>query len=113
MLQAMFRPIGDTRLWRTIMNRTDPATLSVKQFCARYNLSPATAYRLMDKRVLPYRKVGRRRLIAVVDAENWWNALPVSPPVPALEIPSHKTKPRACPDSMKSTGEQAETDVAA
>lgn len=89
-----------------------PTVLSVKQFCARYNLSPATAYRLMNKGVLPYRKVGRRRLIATIDAEKWWNALPVSPPVLALQIPPHEKKPSASPDSIGPTGEQAETDVA-
>ncbi|WP_425992915.1 helix-turn-helix domain-containing protein [Afipia sp. DC4300-2b1] len=94
------------------MNYT--TTLTIKQFCIRYNLSPATAYRLMNKGVLPYRKVGRRRLIAVIDAENWWNALPVSPPVPALPMSAQKkTRPRSRPDSIESAAEQAETDVAA
>lgn len=55
------------------------AALSVKQFCERYNLSPATAYRLMSAGALAFRKVGRRRLIAVADAEAWWNSLPGPP----------------------------------
>lgn len=94
------------------MNCNATATLSVKQFCARYNLSPATAYRLMDKSVLPYRKVGRRRLIAVIDAEKWWNALPVSPPVTALLVRPRKPG-RAPSEAALLTDKITVTDVAA
>ena len=93
------------------MNCPDTSALSVKQFCTRHNLSPATAYRLMEFGDLPYRKVGRRRLIGVADAEAWWNSLPHSPgcapPVQADQQseppsqPSPPIQPKLADDTAK------------
>lgn len=77
---------------------------SVKEFCRRYNVSPATAYRLMKAGELAYRKAGRRRLIAVADAEAWWNSLP-GPPGSA---PS----PCSNPNTPKRSGKQRATTCA-
>lgn len=71
---------------------------SVKEFCRRYNVSPATAYRIMKAGELAYRKVGRRRLIAIADAEAWWNSLP-GPPGDISTFPVKASAPATRPDS--------------
>jgi excisionase family DNA binding protein len=48
--------------------------LSVNEFCARYGVGLTTAYKEIREKRLSIRKVGRRTLIPVTEAERWFAA---------------------------------------
>ncbi len=50
------------------------AALSINEFCARYGVGMTTAYKEIRERRLSVRKVGRRTLIPVAEAERWFAA---------------------------------------
>jgi hypothetical protein len=55
-----------------------PRALSIKAFCASYCIGRTLTYREIAAGRLPVRKLGRRTLILVDDAERWAKALPSS-----------------------------------
>ena len=69
---------------------TQPRALSVEQFCERYNIGKTTAYAQIREGRLRLRKIGKRSVIAVEDAEIWFRNLrtvdPDSPMLPAIDL---------------------------
>ena len=64
---------------------TQPRALSVEQFCELYNIGKTTAYAQIREGRLRLRKIGKRSVIAVEDAEIWFRDLrTVDPELPAL-----------------------------
>lgn len=53
----------------------DDAFLTIRDFCERFKLSPATAYRLAGRGELRLLKVGRHTRISVRDARAWAESL--------------------------------------
>jgi excisionase family DNA binding protein len=53
----------------------DDAFLTIRDFCERFKLSPATAYRLAGRGELRLLKVGRHTRISVRDARVWAGSL--------------------------------------
>lgn len=50
--------------------------LTLAQFCARYQVSRSTAYRLAQQRAINIVKCGRASRILASEAEAWASALP-------------------------------------
>jgi predicted DNA-binding transcriptional regulator AlpA len=50
--------------------------LSIQEFCTRFAVSRATAYRLFGAGAIRPRKIGTRTLVAAEEAERWASALP-------------------------------------
>ena len=69
---------------------TQPRALSVEQFCEQYNIGKTTAYAQIREGRLRLRKIGKRSVIAVEDAEIWFMNLrtvdPDSPMLPAIDL---------------------------
>jgi excisionase family DNA binding protein len=53
----------------------DDAFLTIRDFCERFKVSPATAYRLAGRGELRLLKVGRHTRISVRDARAWAESL--------------------------------------
>ena len=53
-----------------------PRALSMAQFCRRYGVGRTKAYEEIKRGRLRARKIGRRTVIAVDDAEAWLQRLP-------------------------------------
>ena len=49
----------------------DDKFLTVREFCDRFKLSPATAYRLANRGELRLLKLGRHTRISIRDARAW------------------------------------------
>lgn len=60
----------------TIDFGVDRKFLTIAQFCARYQVSRSTAYRLAEQKALTIIKCGRASRILASDAEAWASALP-------------------------------------
>lgn len=54
----------------------NPRAISIKVFCSTYGIGRTLTYREIAAGRLPVRKLGRRTLILIEDAERWANALP-------------------------------------
>lgn len=49
-----------------------PLSSTIRQFCDRYNINPATYYRRVKKGLAPpYKKIGRSSLILEEDERQW------------------------------------------
>lgn len=53
----------------------DDTFITVRDFCERFKLSPATAYRLANRGELRLLKVGRHTRISMRDARAWADSL--------------------------------------
>jgi excisionase family DNA binding protein len=58
------------------MQQDGSGALTIQEFCARYSVPRSTFYERLDRGEIVARKHGRRVLIAVADAERWFNSLP-------------------------------------
>ena len=58
----------------TVASRT--AAMSIPAFCDAYGIGRTLAYREVRAGRLRIRKVGRRSIVMVADAEEWASALP-------------------------------------
>jgi len=56
--------------------RIERKFLTLAQFCARYQVSRSTAYRLAQQRAINIVKCGRASRILASEAEAWASALP-------------------------------------
>lgn len=56
-------------------NITYKVALSIHEFCEKFNVSKSTCYNEIKAGKLPVRKLGRKTLIAVIDAEEWFDNL--------------------------------------
>jgi excisionase family DNA binding protein len=69
---------------------TQRRALSVEQFCKRYGIGKSTLYVQIREGRLRLRKIGKRSVIAVEDAEIWFRNLrtvdPDSPMLPAIDL---------------------------
>jgi excisionase family DNA binding protein len=61
---------------REVQHRALKRALSVRDFCERYNVGRTTVHQEIKNGQLKARKAGRRTLIGVEDAEQWWRSLP-------------------------------------
>jgi excisionase family DNA binding protein len=67
------------------MTDTGQRALSVEQFCERYGIGKSTLYVQIREGRLRLRKIGKRSVIAVEDAEIWFkNLRTVDPDLPVL-----------------------------
>lgn len=57
-------------------NNIEKAAFSVNEFMAAYGIGRTKFYQEINEGRLRIRKVGKRTLVAKVDAENWLNSLP-------------------------------------
>jgi excisionase family DNA binding protein len=53
------------------------AAISIPDCCKKYTISRSTLYDIIRRGEIPVRKVGRRSIISVEDAEKWFESLPV------------------------------------
>ena len=60
------------------MKSPDTGALTVKEFLDWSRISRTTFYAQVNAGKIPLRKVGKRSLVARVDAENWLNSLPTA-----------------------------------
>ena len=67
---------------------TQRRALSVEQFCKRYGIGKSTLYVQIREGRLRLRKIGKRSVIAVEDAEIWFMNLRTVDP--AIDLWSHK-----------------------
>jgi predicted DNA-binding transcriptional regulator AlpA len=64
---------------------TEKRALNVEQFCKRYGIGKSTLYVQIRKGRLRLRKIGKRSVIAIEDAEIWFkNLRTVDPDLPVL-----------------------------
>jgi excisionase family DNA binding protein len=57
--------------------RAGQRALSIEQFCDHYGVGRTTTYEEIKSGRLPARKIGKRTLISVDDAEEWLRCLPL------------------------------------
>jgi excisionase family DNA binding protein len=62
---------------REQQRRSRQRALSIVEFCERYGLCRSKVYDEIKSGSLRARKIGRRTIITVDDAENWLERLPV------------------------------------
>ena len=58
----------------------DRRLLALADFCGAYGISRVKAYREAAEGRLVFRKIGRKVVVSVEDAEAWANALPITRP---------------------------------
>jgi len=65
--------------------------MGIEEFCGQYGLGRTRVYQEIKMGRLSARKVGRRTLITIDDAEDWLRRLPVvkTNPVPTLDRDYH------------------------
>jgi len=60
-----------------LRRRTAPRAMSIAQFCQLYSIGRTRCYQEIGAGRLPVHGCGKRRLIALEDAERWLRSLPV------------------------------------
>jgi excisionase family DNA binding protein len=78
-MTEIFRSVAHSEMQRR--------ALSVGQFCERYGVGRTLLYQQVQEGRLRLRKIGRRSLIAVEDAEIWFkNLRTVDPALPVIDL---------------------------
>jgi len=73
-LSAVFD--GSLRLNQPETAMSNPQAFTIKQFCSAFSVGRTAVYREISLGRLPVRKLGRRTLILIEDAEKWAQSLP-------------------------------------
>lgn len=58
-------------------NSLDRGAMSVDEFCAWASIARSKFYREVGAGRIKLRKIGRKSIVTMTDAQNWLNALPV------------------------------------
>lgn len=58
-------------------NSFDRGAMSVDEFCAWASIARSKFYREVGAGRITLRKIGRKSIVTMTDAQNWLNALPV------------------------------------